>query len=199
MTASKDLRQRRLGPGMRAILPLVSLLVAAILWLGFTGQASASDGPRLRRGNYPAPILGSLCRRKPLSADRMAQVRLSSFQEPRLGKLRLRTPRRFYSVGQMVVFSLVNESRLAAYFGEEAFFVQRWQESTWVTEEPWYLTEPWYPYNHPVPPGAASTCLFFSLPEDQEAGRYRIVMPLTIKLSSGRQMHSSRSAMFAIR
>jgi hypothetical protein len=99
----------------------------------------------------------------------------------------------------MVVFALVNRSRVAASFGEEAFFVQMRIGSRWRREKPWYLTEPWYPFEHPVPSSASSACLNFLLPDDQEPGRYRIVLPLTIHIAPGQELRASRSAEFAVR
>jgi hypothetical protein len=139
----------------------------------------------------------ALCAGVPLAAgSRPAQVPRRVGTGDELGKLRLETRRDVYAPGQLVVFGLINGSRVTVFFGEKPISVQRWSGSEWVTEESWGWST--YPLDQFVRPGRPGVCSSFVVPQAQAPGEYRVVLPVAIGSRAGTPDSRSRSALFRI-
>jgi len=191
----------------KAALHLGAVVATIACLIGIATSGSASGATLEARSAAAAKPPAILCEKELFASgaqvdrlSRRAGDKLGRLFE--LGRLLLETGRDSYAPGEIITFGLVNNSRVSVFYGEEAFFVQRWSGSGWATEEPWYFTEPWgwpwYPLREVLPPGRAGMCFNFIVREDQEPGRYRIVLPVAIGSWAGLPGSRSRSASFRV-
>jgi hypothetical protein len=111
-------------------------------------------------------------------------------------KAKLGLDRRAYRPGQLVISRPENFGTESMSFGAD-FSVQRWEDGDWV---PAQQLQPggfllWLGI---AGPGAPGRCSALELPRDVQAGRYRIVKPVT-RLAPGRDRSYFLTAPFRVR